>query len=141
MIVQGLTTVFLYNILNGSENLSVGSPYTYKLALYTADASLSNSTLAYTTTNEVVGSGYTAGGIALSSIGTSYDTIANVAYASFADALWSPASFTCRGGVIYNGNTGASVCVLDFGSDKTATSFFKVTFPANNAFNAIIRLV
>ena len=141
MIVQGQTTIFHYNMLNGSENLSSGSPYTYKLALYTADASLNSSTLAYTTDNEVVGSGYTAGGIALSLEGTSYDTIANVAYASFADALWSPASFTCRGGLIYNSNTGASVCVLDFGSDKTATTFFRVTFPANNAFNAIIRLV
>ena len=141
MIVQGQTTIFHYNILNGLENLAVGSPYTYNLALYTADASLSSSTLAYTTDNEVVGSGYSAGGIALSLAGTSYDTISNVAYASFADALWSPASFTCRGGLIYNSNTGASVCVLDFGSDKTATSFFRVTFPANNAYNAIIRLV
>lgn len=141
MIVQGQTTIFHYNLLNGSENLAAGSPYAYKLALYTADATLNSSTLAYTSDNEVVGSGYTAGGLVLSSSGTSYDTIANVAYASFADALWSPASFTCRGGLIYNSNTGASVCVLDFGSDKTATTFFRVTFPANNAFNAIIRLV
>lgn len=141
MIVQGQTTIFHYNLLNGSEDFSIGSPHTYKLALYTADASLSSSTLAYTTDNEVTGSGYTAGGITLSLSGTSYDTLANVAYTSFADALWSPASFTCRGGLIYNSSTGASVCVLDFGSDKTATSFFRVSFPANNAFNAIIRLV
>lgn len=141
MIVQGQTTIFHYNLLNGLEDFSTGSSNTYKLALYTADASLNSSTLAYTSDNEVVGSGYTAGGETLSLAGTSYDTIANVAYTSFADVLWSPASFTCRGGLIYNSGTGASVCVLDFGSDKTATSFFRVTFPANNAFNAIIRLV
>lgn len=139
MITQGQTTVFKNNCLSRLEDFTATSPYVYKIALYTADATLNNSTTAYTTDNEVVGTGYTAGGTTLSPVPPAYDTTANVAYVSFANVTWTPASFTCRGALIYNSTTGAAVAVLDFGSDKTPTSSFTITFPTDDADNAIIR--
>lgn len=139
MIVQGQTTIFKANCLSGLENFASGTPYVYKLALYTANADLNSSTLAYTTTNEITGTGYTAGGKILTPIAPAYDLVAGVAYISFATAIWNPAAFTCRGGLIYNSTTGASVAVLDFGSDKTASNTFTVTFPTDDAANAVIR--
>jgi len=138
-IAQGLTTIFKQNCLNGLENFSNTSPYTYKIALYNANANLDNSTTIYTTTNEVTGTGYTAGGKALVPIAPASNTTANTAYVSFNNVTWSPASFTCRGALIYNSTTGAAVCVLNFGSDKTCTNSFTVTFPADDASNAVIR--
>ena len=139
MITQGQTTTFKANCLSGLEDFTGTSPYVYKIALYTANATLNNSTTAYTTDNEITGTGYTAGGEVLQPIAPAYDTTANVAYISFQTVLWNPASFTCRGALIYNSTTGAAVAVLDFGSDKTATSTFTITFPADNAANAVIR--
>lgn len=139
MIVQGLTTIFKQNVLNGLENFAAGTPYTYKLALYTALAGLDNTTTAYTASNEVTGTGYTAGGQALTIIPPASDNIANTAYVSFQPVTWSPAGFTCRGGLIYNATTGAAVCVLNFGSDKTASNSFTITFPTDDAANAVIR--
>ena len=77
MIVQGQTTVFKLNLLQGLENFAVGTPYTYKIALYNAYAELSNTTLAYTTVNEVTGTGYTAGGEVLTIIPPSSSDTAN----------------------------------------------------------------
>ena len=138
-IVQGLTTVFKLNCLKGLENFNTGTPYTYKIALYNANASLDNTTTAYTTTDEITGTGYTAGGTVLTPIAPTSNTTANTAYVSFSNVTWSPAAFTCRGALIYNSTTGAAVCVLNFGSDKTCTSTFTVTFPADDASNAVIR--
>lgn len=138
-IYQGLTTVFKQNCLSGLENFAVGTTYTYKIALYTALANLDNTTTTYTTSNEVVGTGYTAGGKTLTVIPPASDVTANTAYVSFQTVTWNPATFTCRGALIYNATTGAAVCVLNFGSDKTATNSFTVTFPADNAANAVIR--
>ena len=140
MIVQGQTTAFKQNLLSGLENFAVGTPYTYKVALYDALANLDNSTTIYTTTNEVVGGGYTAGGQTLTVVPPASDSSANTAWVSFNDVTWSPASFTCRGALIYNATTGAAVAVLNFGSDKTATSIFTITFPTADATNAIIRI-
>ena len=139
MIIQGLTTIFKQNCLSGLENFAVGTPYTYKIALYNGNANLDNTITAYTTTNEITGTGYTAGGKVLTIIPPAIDNTANTAYISFANVLWSPAAFTCRGALIYNSTTGAAVCVLNFGSDKTCNNTFTVTFPADNAANAIIR--
>lgn len=139
MITQGQTAVFKNNCLSGLENFASGTSYTYKIALYTADATLNSSTLTYTTTGEITGTGYTAGGKVLTLIAPSYDAVANVAYVSFQDVVWDPASFTCRGALIYNSTTGSAVAVLDFGSDKTANTTFTVTFPTDDASNAIIR--
>jgi hypothetical protein len=138
-ITQGLTTTFKQNCLSGLENFAVGTPYTYKIALYNGNASLTNATTAYTTTNEITGTGYTAGGKVLTVIPPAANVTANTVYLSFANLTWNPASFTARGALIYNSTTGASVCVLNFGSDKTATSTFTVTFPADTSSDAIIR--
>jgi len=138
-IAQGLTTVFKQNCLSGLENFAAGTPYTYNIALYNANANLDNSTTVYTTTNEISGTGYIAGGQALTIIPPASNTNANTAYISFQPAVWNPAAFTCRGALIYNSTTGAAVCVLNFGSDKTCTTSFTVTFPADDASNAIIR--
>jgi hypothetical protein len=139
MITQGQTTVFKKNCLSGLENFASGTPYTYKIALYNANATLNNATTAYTTVNEVTGTGYTAGGKVLTPIAPAYDATADVAYVSFLTVVWNPASFTCRGALIYNSTTLAAVAVLDFGSDKTASSTFTITFPTDDAANAIIR--
>ena len=137
MIQQGQCTVFKKNCLSALENFAVGTPYTYKIALYTANADLSYATLTYTTTGEITGTGYTAGGKTLTVVPP--QTSDYTAYLSFATVTWDPASFTCRGALIYNSTTNAAVAVLDFGSDKTATNTFTITFPTNTASDAIIR--
>jgi hypothetical protein len=137
-IQQGQCTVFKKNCLSGKENFtSTGTTYVYKIALYTANADLSYATTAYTTSNEVSGTGYTAGGIALTPIvPATYD---QTAYVSFNNATWTGVSFTCRGALIYNSTTNAAVAVLDFGSDKQAGPNFVVTFPTASYTTAIIR--
>ena len=141
-ISQGQCTIFYQNSLSGLENFAVGTPYTYKIALYTGNASLNNSTTAYSTANEITGTGYTAGGktLIISQVPTSSFTD-NVAYINFANVTWNPASFTARAALIYNSNTNAAVAVLDFGSDKTNTAAgtFTITFPTPTATSAIIR--
>jgi hypothetical protein len=139
-IQQGQCTIFKKNCLSALENFAVGTPYTYKIALYTAFATLGPSTTAYSTTNEITGTGYIAGGKILTVIPPLSDDQTYTAYVSFSNVVWNPASFTCRGALIYNSTTGAAVAVLDFGSDKVATNTFTITFPANNSTNAIIRL-
>ena len=136
-IQQGQCTVFKKNCLSGLENFASGTSYVYKIALYTAAANLSYETLAYTTDGEISGTGYTAGGNTLTPIVPA--TSGQVAYISFQNTTWNPASFTARGALIYNSTTNAAVAVLDFGSDKTATNTFTVTFPTADATNAIIR--
>ena len=140
MIVQTSCTVFAQNLLKGLENFNAGSPYVYKIALYNANANLDNTTTAYTSVNEVTGTGYTAGGQVLTPVYLSQDTTNNTAFVSFNNVTWSPASFTCRGALVYNSTTNATIFVLNFGSDKTATSSFTVTFPAANSTNAILRI-
>lgn len=140
MIVQTACTVFKSNMLKGLENFNTGTPYTYKIALYNALADLDDTTTVYTTNNEVTGTGYSAGGIALTPTTILSDTENNTAYVSFSNVTWSPASFTCRGALVYNSTTNAAVFVLNFGSDKTATNSFTVQFPTANSTNAILRI-
>jgi hypothetical protein len=135
MITQTACTVFKQNLLNGLENFTTGI---YKMALYTAIADLGADTLAYTTSNEISGTGYSPGGKTLTNIVPTSSN--NVAYISFDPLTWNPASFTARGALIYNSATNAAVAVLDFGSDKTATNTFTVTFPAATSSSAVIRL-
>lgn len=138
MLQQGQCTIFQKNCLSALENFAVGTPYTYKIALYTATANLGPDTLAYTSDGEVpAGSGYSTTGKVLTVIPPA--TSNNVAFVSFANVTWNPASFTCRGALIYNATTGAAVAVLDFGSDKTASNTFTVTFPADTYTDAVIR--
>jgi hypothetical protein len=138
MITQGQCTIFKQNCLSALENFAVGTPYTYKIALYTASANLDETTLAYTSVGEVVGTGYTATGkvLTISQVPTSSGI---TAYVSFSNVTWSPASFTTRGALIYNSTTGAAVAVLNFGADKTPTTSFTITFPTADAQDAIIR--
>jgi hypothetical protein len=142
-IIQGQCTVFKTNLLSGLENFAAGTPYTYKIALYTGYADLNNATTTYTTANEVTGTGYTAGGkvLTVSQVPVG-DVNSNTSFINFANVVWDPASFTARCALIYNSTTGAAVCVLDFGSDKTNTQAgtFTVTFPTPTATNAIIRI-
>ena len=140
-IVQGQTTRFKTDALSGLVNFNTGTSYTYKIALYTANADLNNATAVYTTTGEVVGTGYTAGGkpLVISNIPTG-DTTNNVAYISFDPVTWTGASFTCRGALIYNSTTNATVAVLNFGSDKTTTGTFTVTFPTPSSTTAVITI-
>jgi len=140
-IVQGQTTRFKTDALSGLVNFNTGTSYTYKIALYTANADLNNATAVYTTTGEVVGTGYTAGGkpLVISNTPTG-DTTNNVAYISFDPVTWTGASFTCRGALIYNSTTSATVAVLNFGSDKTTTSTFTITFPTPSSTTAVITI-
>jgi hypothetical protein len=112
----------------------------FKLALYGYSAALDNTTTAYTTVGEITGTGYTAGGAALTVIPPAADSVSNTAYVSFQPVTWTPASFTCVGGLIYNATTGHAVCVLSFGSIRTASNSFTVTFPTFAASTAIIRI-
>jgi hypothetical protein len=138
MIVQGQTGIFKLNLLSGLENFAVGTPYVYKIALYTANADLNASTLIYATLNEVVGTGYVAGGEILTPIAPA--SSGSTAYISFNNVSWLTSSFLCRGALIYNSTTNAAVAVLDFGSDKTASGTFTVTFPPATATTAVIRI-
>jgi hypothetical protein len=140
MITQTACTVFKSNMLKGLENFNAGTAYTYKIALYNALADLGDGTTAYTSSNEVTGSGYTAGGKVLAPTTILSNTEDNTAYLSFANVNWTPANFTCRGALVYNSTTNAAVFVLNFGSDKTATTSFTVQFPTANSTNAILRI-
>lgn len=138
MIVQGQCTAFKLNLLKGLEDFLTPSPYVYKIALYNANANLNADTLIYTATDEVVGSGYVAGGEVLTPMAPA--SSGSTAYVSFNDVTWLASSFLCRGALIYNSTTNAAVAVLDFGSDKTASGPFTVTFPVATATSAVIRL-
>lgn len=134
-IIQTATDVFKRGLLKGDFDFDVSSFY---IALYTANAVLDSSTTAYTTANEVVASGYTAGGQLLT-ISTTPTLNSGVAYISFANVTWN-AALTARGALIYKPGDNGAVCVLDFGSDKTSTATFQVQFPAATSSAAIIRI-
>ena len=128
---------FKTGLMNGTFDFTSGVFY---MALYTNAATLNASTSAYTSTGEVVASGYTAGGLALTiaqapTVGSS----GNTAYISFNNAVWTSA-LTARGALIYKVGAGGAVCVLDFGADKTSTITFTVQFPAVSNTSAIIRI-
>ena len=141
-ITQGMCDSFKVQILSGQQNLVSGASTVYKIALYTSAATLSNSTTAYTSLNEVSSSGsnYTAGGNTLT-ISTSPTNTGNVAFLSFANSSWTNANITANGALIYNSTANTAVAVLAFGADKTATNgTFTVIFPTADASNAIIRI-
>jgi hypothetical protein len=113
---------------------------TYKIALYTSAATLSKATTAYAATNEVTGTGYTAGGATLSGFAVTLST--DTAVLDFSDATWASSTITARGALIYNSTqTNKAVAVLDFGADITSTAAtFTVTFPAAAAATGLIRI-
>jgi len=123
---------FKSGLINGDFDFDTD---TIKMALYTNSATLDEDTAAYTATGEVSASGYTAGGVTLT---VEKGLSNNTAYISFEDATVS-AALTARGALIYK-DGGAAICVLDFGSDKTSTATFTVTFPTASSAEALIRL-
>ena len=141
-IDQGATNQFKVGLASGQFNFSTD---TFKIALYTGGASLGPTTAAYTSSSETSGTGYVAGGQALTvSVAptTGTDPSNTTMYLSFSNVTWNPAAFTCRGALIYKvGGGNPTVCVLDFGGDKTATTSFEVQFPTADSTNAIIRVL
>jgi hypothetical protein len=132
-ILQTQTTSFKTQLYTGVHNLLTD---TLKIALYTANANLNEATTVYTTTAEVTGTGYVAGGVTLT--GVTINSSGFTAYVDFADVVFN-ASVTARCALIYNSSQGnKSIAVLDFGSDKTSTNF-TITMPANTATAALIR--
>jgi hypothetical protein len=133
-IVQTQTTSFKKELYQGIHNLSTD---TIKIALYTAAADLNQDTTVYSSTNEVVASGYTAGGQIMT--GVAISSSGSVAYVNWNNVSWTSA-LTARCALIYNATQGnKSVAVLDFGSDKTSATTFLITMPANTSTSALIR--
>lgn len=133
-IVQTQTTSFKKELYTAVHNLSTD---TIKIALYTGNADLNEDTTVYSATNEVVASGYTAGGEIMT--GVAISSSGYVAYVNWANVSWSGA-ITARCALIYNVTQGnKSIAVLDFGSDKTSTTTFTITMPANTSTTALIR--
>jgi hypothetical protein len=137
-IQQGLTNSFKQEMLQAGQNLVTDTLY---MALYTAFSDIGPLTTVYTTTNEVTGTGYTAGGVVVTGATISTDVQTGTVYVDFADVAWPGANFTARGALIYNATqSNKSVAVLDFGSDKIFSSVSNtVTMPVNSATTALIR--
>ena len=136
-ITQAMCTSFKEDLFQKEQDLDTD---TIKIALYTSSATLDASTTAYTATNEVSGTGYSAGGETLT--GATIGTSGTTAYVDFDDPEWTSASFTARGALIYNDTTAGdnAVAVLDFGGDFTVSSgTFRIVFPAAGAA-AILRI-
>jgi hypothetical protein len=140
-ITQSLATSFKVQLLQGSQNFTSPGGNTYKMALYTSSASLGPTTTVYTTSSEVSGTGYTAGGNTLT-VSQSPTSSGTTAFLSFSDTSWPSSSFTARGALIYNSTNGNSaVAIFDFGSDKTVQNgTFTVSFPTADATSAVIRI-
>lgn len=136
-----MCTSFKTELLTGTHDFTNSTGNTFKLALYTNSASFTAATTAYTATNEVSGTGYSAGGGTLTNVTpTSSGT---TAFTDFADLTFSSATITARGALIYNDTAAGdpAVVVLDFGADKTSTAGdFTIVFPTADASNAIIRI-
>ena len=142
-ITSAICTSFKQELLVGTHNFTATSGNTFKIALYTSDASLGAGTTAYSTSNEITnssGTAYTAGGATLTSVTPT--TSGTTAFCDFADVSYTSASFTANGALIYNDTqSDKAVAVIAFGSDKTVTSgTFTIQFPTADATNAIIRL-
>ena len=146
-ISQAMATSFKVDLLNGihafGTTVTRGSTNadTFKIALYTSSATLDATTTAYTVTNEVSGTGYSAGGNSLTVSQTPTST-STTAWLDFADTTWTSATITANGALIYNStNSDKAVAVLAFGGDKTSTNGdFTIVFPTADSSNAIIRI-
>jgi hypothetical protein len=136
-ITQAMCNSFKTELLGGTHDLDTD---TIKIALFTSSATLDASTTAYSTSNEVSGTGYTAGGNTLA--GATISLSGSTAIVDFTDTTWSSATITARGALIYNSSKAdRAIAVLDFSSDKSSTNGdFTVVFPAADASNAIIRI-
>jgi len=136
-LTQCMVTSFKAEILGGIQDLDTD---TLKLALYTSSATMDATTTAYSTTNEVSGTGYTAGGATVA--GAAITTSGTTAYVDFTDTTWASATITARGALLYNSSkANRAIAVLDFGADKISTAGdFTVQWPAAGASTAIVRI-
>lgn len=146
-ISQGMVTSFKTELLDGIHAFGTSviraatTADTYKIALYTITATLDATTTVYSVTDEVVGTGYTAGGeiLTVSQVPTSTNT---TAWLSFTNASWPASTITAAGALIYNSTQGdKAVAILSFGANKSSTaSTFTVVFPAADSTSAIVRI-
>lgn len=144
-ISTAMCSSFKQELLQGKHSFESSGGHTFKIALFTSSATLDATTTDYSVTNEVSGTGYTAGGETLTNNGVSLSS--TTAYVDFADVTWSSATITANGALIYNTTTDGgtsttdAVAVLAFGGDKTSTNGdFVVQFPTADASNAVIRI-
>ena len=140
-ITTAMCTSFKQELMEAKHNFLASGGNTFNLALYTSSASLGAGTTAYTTSNEVSGTGYTAKGASLTNVNPT--TSSTTAFTDFADLTFSSSSITARGALIFNDSASGdpAVCALDFGGDKTSSSGdFTIQFPTADASNAIIRI-
>jgi len=138
MITAGLTNSFKYQLLLGQHDFSVD---TIKIALYTVSADMGPTTTVYTTTNEVTGTGYTAGGVTATNVTV---TLSNgVAFVDFDDPTWAGATFTAQGALIYNASkSNKSVGLLNFGQAQAMINQgFQILMPSNSSDSALIRII
>ena len=136
-ITQAMCSSFKLDLLKADQDFDVD---TFKIALYTSSATLNASTTVYSTSNEVVGTGYTAGGKTLT--GVTITLTGTTAYVDFSDITWNTTIITARGALIYNSSkSNKAVAVLDFTEDKTTSGGdFTVEFPTNDSSNAFVRI-
>ena len=149
-ISSAICSSFKQELLQGKHDFDANGSGgdTFKIALFTSSASIGAATTDYSTSNEIsntAGSAYTAGGKAMTNTGVGLTS--TTAFTDFSDVSFTSATFTANGAMIYNtqtnggSNTTDAVCIIAFGSDKTATNgTFQIQFPANDSSNAIIRL-
>lgn len=135
-ISQALCSSFKQELFSGVHNFATDN---ITIALYTSAATLGATTTTYSSTNEVVGTNYTAGGQVMT--GPIITLSGTTAFIDFNDPVWALSTITARGALIYNASkANRAIAVLDFGTDKTSTSGdFVIELPANDALNAIIR--
>ncbi len=142
-ITQAMCTSFKRALLDGEMDFSGNTAQTFKIALYTSSASLDATTASYTTSNEVSGTGYSAGGNTLTiSTNPTNGGSGTTVFLSFSNTTWTSSTITARGALIYqSGGSNPSVAVLDFGADKSSSSGdFEIQFPTADATSAIIRI-
>jgi hypothetical protein len=140
-ITSEICNSFKVEILTGVHNFTASTGDTFNLALYTSTATLDKDTTAYSSTNEISGTGYTAKGNALTSVTPVLSS--DTAVCDFANTSWTSASFTANGCLIFNDDVAGdpAVCAIAFGGDKTVTSgTFTIEFPTADASNAIVRI-
>ena len=139
-ITQAMCTSFKKELMEAKHNFLASGGNTFKIALYTSSATLSAATTAYSATNEVSGTNYTAAGNTLTNVNPA--SSGTTGFTDFADTTWSSSTITARGAVIYNDTASGdpSVIVLAFGADKSSSAGdFTITFPTADASDAIIR--
>lgn len=154
-ITQSMCTSFKAELMLAVHDFRATGGDTFKLALYTSSATIDANTTAYTATNEVSGTNYTAGGGTLVNLGvvtSNTSSSAGTGFTDFSDLTFTNATITARGALIYNSTpsansnanttlTNAAVATLDFGSDKTSTAGdFTIIFPTATNTTAIIRI-